>query len=69
MGSGDAADETVQAQAAKGRRSFGPGDMWLGRGPAVEPSALAVPMAKAFETRAEHDQGREQRLHAPIVEA
>jgi len=26
-------------------------------------------MAKAVEMRAEHDQGGEQRLHAPIVEA
>jgi hypothetical protein len=28
-----------------------------------------LPMAKAVEMRAEHDQGGEQRLHAPIVEA
>jgi hypothetical protein len=26
-------------------------------------------VAKAIQMRAEHDQGREQRLHAPVVEA
>jgi hypothetical protein len=43
--------------------------MWLGRGPAVEPGALAVALAKAVEMRAKYGQGGEQRLHAAIVEA
>src|SRR5215469_18756762 len=68
MGSGDCGGSERAGVGGGGRRSFGPGDMWLGRGPVVEPSAQ-LPMAKAIEMRAEHDQSGEQRLHAPIVEA
>jgi hypothetical protein len=69
MGFGDAADQTVEAQAAKvvGHSARGIGG-W------VEAQQLSqvlsqLPMAKAVEMRAEHDQSGEQRLHAPIVEA
>ena len=69
MGSGDAADESVQAQAAK---VVGHSARWIcGWVEAQQLSQVLsqLPMAKAVEMRAEHDQGGEQRLHAPIVEA
>ena len=69
MGSGDPADETVQAQAAKVVGHSARGICGWVEAQQLSQVLSQLPMAKAVEMRAEHDQGGEQRLHAPIVEA
>src|SRR5262244_1354856 len=69
MGCGDAADETVQAQAAKVVGHSARGICGWVEAQQLSQVLSQLPMAKAVEMRAEHDQSGEQRLHAPIVEA
>src|SRR5215467_1933831 len=69
MGSGDAADQSVQAQAAKVVGHSARGICGWVEAQQLSQVLSQLPMAKAVEMRAEHDQGGEQRLHAAIVEA
>src|SRR5262249_55312255 len=69
MGCGDAADQSVQAQAAKVVGHSARGICGWVEAQQLSQVLSQLPMAKAIEMRAEHDQSGEQRLHAPIVEA